>query len=78
MTQRGCARAAQRPTVLLTARPGNGERVCWERVGSGGVGEERNRLREEDRATPVPMDGSRASGYVPLARVRRRTLLSDE
>ena len=35
MTQRGCARAAQHPTLGLTARPGNGEGVCWERDGSG-------------------------------------------
>ena len=31
-------------------------------------------LREEDRATPVTWSGSRAFGYAPLARVRRRTL----
>ena len=78
MTQRGRGRAAQRPDIALNrpARQRDGLRSGHD--GSGGVSEERNRLREEDRATPVPMDGSRASGYVPPARVRRRTLLSDD
>ena len=44
-----------------------------EACGSGGVSEERN--REEERATPVTRMGAGAFGYVPLAGVRRWTLL---
>ena len=43
---------ARRPATdtVPTARPGNGEGMCWTQVGSAGVSEERNRLREEERA----------------------------
>ena len=46
-----------------------------ENVGSGGV--RRRRLREEEgaRNATSAVDGSRAFGYVPLARVRRWTFL---
>ena len=55
-TQRGRARAAQRPILSLTARPGNGEGTCWTQAGRE-RGVRRRRLREEERATPVPWMG---------------------
>ena len=58
-TQRGCARAAQRLILSLTARPGNGEGTCWTQRRSGAG-------RAKRTTTPVPWNGSRAFGSFHL------------